>query len=81
MIEVGDYVTPMAESNEEDFILQPSFLEKKTSGDTKNAIKELFQEEKTEWMGWERHIIEQVTDKTAGEHPTNSLGETLSKLI
>ena len=81
LIEVGDYVTPMAESNEEDFILQPSFLEKKTSGDTKNAIKELFQEEKTEWMGWERHIIEQVTDKTAGEHPTNSLGETLSKLI
>ena len=81
LIEVGDYITPMAESNDEDFILQPSFLEKKKSGDTKNAYKELFQDEKTEWMGWEKHIIEQATDNTVSEQPTNSLGEALSKLI
>ena len=42
LIEVGDYITPMAETNDEDFILQPAFLEKKTSGTTKTAYKELF---------------------------------------
>ena len=32
-------------------------------------------------MGWEKHIIEQATDNTVSEQPTNSLGEALSKLI
>ena len=51
----------MVETNDEDFILQPAFLEKKKSGVTKTAYKELFQDQKTEWMGWEKHIIEQMT--------------------
>ena len=71
----------MVETNDEDFILQPAFLEKKKSGVTKTAYKELFQDQKTEWMGWEKHIIEQMTQTTVIEPQESSLGEALSKLI
>ena len=42
---------------------------------------ELFHTEKTEWMGWEKHIIEQMTQTTVIEPQESSLGEALSKLI
>ena len=36
-------------------------LERQMSMGTKLAYAELFQDEKTNWMGWEKQIIEQTT--------------------
>ena len=38
--------------------MDDNVLEKKMSNGTKLAYAELFQDEKTNWMGWEKHIIE-----------------------
>ena len=61
--------------------MQENFLEKKKSGKTQQAYKELFQDEKTEWMGWEKHIIEQMTDQQNQFPDTTNLGQALTKLL
>ena len=42
----------------DDYILDENYLEKKRSGKTKQALSELFQDEKTQWMGWENQIVQ-----------------------
>ena len=36
--------------------------------DQKNAWAELFHDQKTEWMGWERHIIDEGAEKSLEQH-------------
>ena len=78
---MGEYGTVMHEENDPDFLLQENFLEKKKSGQTKLAYKELFQDEKTEWMGWEKYIITQMTDTKNHQLDTSNLGQVLTKLL
>ena len=79
---MGDVHLAYEEEQSPDFILQDHYLErKKTDEEFQQAYSELFFDEKTKWMGWERHIIEQVTDPTKDSPNQTELGLILQKLI
>ena len=46
----------------------------------KSAWAELFHDEKTEWMGWESHIIDEGAEKSLEQHEKGQMEETLQKL-
>ena len=41
---------------------------------------ELFQEDKTKWMGWERHLIENETSQALEQPETTEMGQIFAKL-
>ena len=70
-IEAGEYHVLFQDELQDDDILEEGYLEKKKSGKTRQAYGEMFQDVKTEWMGWEKQLIQNTT-KTSVDAPQES---------
>ena len=74
---MGEYYVEFNDRVGDDYLLEENYLEKKKSGKTKQAYAELFHDEKTQWMGWEKNLIQQMTANTFNAPENSEMGEAL----